>query len=226
MSLRNSFLVVLIFIAATGCRAQDQPGAMDAAQMKAALDRVRMMEYRINDLLTDVHVERWKLPDAARDSVRQTVAALGAQARDMADWRGQFEKRTDSVYLGFELFAAINAVLPSVETIARIVSEHETPAFGAEFSRAGNELSEVQQTMGSYLRLLLRNQDAGVLALENNLAGCERNLGEAMRERSVPAKSLKNAPPVRPHRKRAQGVPGGSGAPAKEPGPGKEGEKK
>ncbi len=189
---------------ATSRTPSSEAGDMDAAQVKALLQKVWLAEYRINDLLGEVRPERWKLSGEARDSFNQSLRTLRTQLSSLEEWRGQFEKRTDSVYLGYETYVAINAVLPRLEGVTRGVSRYENPSLGAQYSQAGNQLFDLQQTIGPYLGLELRNQDQLFLAMQNNLANCQNQLGYAMRGTLRPAMPVRNAAPVRPERRHAQ----------------------
>lgn len=196
-----------------------QTGSLPAADVKALLAKVRSSEYRINDLLTDVHPDRWKLSDVTLESFNQTLKTLRAQVEALGEWRAQFEKRTDSLYLGFQTYASINSVLPRLDGVARSIGEHETPGYAAQFSRAGNQLFDLQQTIGGYVGSLLHNQDQLLLGFENNMAACQQNLSVAMRGKATRAKRMKNARPVRPQRRSShhtQGNSGGSGSKAKQ----------
>ena len=182
-------------------KSASEPGYLDAQQVKEWLEQVRFAEFRLNDLLTDLHPERWKMPDAARNSFGQTLATLRAQVEALKIRRAQFAARPDSMYTGYETYATLGAILPRLEGVARSVSQAGNPSFGAQFSQAADRLFDLQQTLGSYLGLLLRNQDAILQALENNLAGCQKDLGQAMRDRTERPKWMKNSPPVRPQRR-------------------------
>lgn len=195
-----------------------QTGSLPATDVKALLTKVRFSEYRINDLLTDVHPDRWKLSGATLESFNQTLKTLRAQVETLGEWRAQFEKRTDSIYLGFQTYAAINSVLPRLNGVARSIGEHETSGYAAQFSRAGDQLFDLQQAIGGYLGSLLHNQDQLLVGFENNLTACQQNLSAAMRGKATRATRMKNSRMGRPQRrssKHTQGNPGGSGSKAK-----------
>lgn len=176
-------------------------GYLEPAQLKALLRKIWLAEYRINDLLSQVQPERWKLPDEARNSVNRTLETLRAELRTLEDWRGQFEKRPDNVYLGFESHVAIDAALPHLDFVARSVSQHENPSLGSQYSQASAQLLDLHRTLGAYLGFLLSNQDQIVSALEGNLASCQNTLGYALRGSAGPAKPMRNAPAIRPERR-------------------------
>ena len=172
-----------------------EAGFMEPAQVKALLHKIWVVDYRINDLLTQVRPERWKISDAARNSFNQTLEALRAQLGALEEWRRQFEKRPDSMYLGYQTYATINAVLPRLDGVARSISQYENPSLGAQYGQAVNQLFDLQQTLQPYLAFLMRNQDQVVYALQTNLAGCENQLSYAMRGKAEPAKPMKNVLP-------------------------------
>lgn len=206
--------------------ANPSTGRMSAAQVEALMQKVKFAGYRINDLLVDVHPEQWKkLPPTAVTSFQASLAALHEQMKSLKAWREQFQKRPQSVYLGYEVFAAINAVLPRLEGVARTVGKSYNASYGAQFDEVAGHLFDLQQHLGGYLGFLLRDQDQVITALENNVASCQRELGEAMRGRSPRARGVRNARPIRPYRrtrrravKRAQKkVLNKTAAPAKTP---------
>jgi len=170
-------------------------GYLELAQVKELLRKVWLAEYRINDLLTEVHPERWKLSAAARDSFRQILEALRAQMTALKGWRSQLNDRPDNAYLAYTTHAAMGAVLPRLDGVARSVTRHENASLGAQFSQAGNQLFDLQQSLGTHLGALLRNQDQILQATQNNLAACQNDLGYALRGRTAPATPMKNVLP-------------------------------
>ena len=176
-------------------------GSMQAAEVKALLTKVRFLEYRINDLLTDVRPERWKMAEATLESFKQSLQSLHGRVAALEDWRAQFEQRTDSLYLGFQTYAAINSVLPRLDGVARSVAEHESAGYAAQFSAAGGQLFDIQQTIGGYVGSLLKNHDQLLLGYQHDVAACQQALSVAMRGQGERAKSMRNAQPVRAQRR-------------------------
>jgi len=176
--------------------APSDTGYVEPAQLKILLHKIWIAEYRINDLLTEVHPERWKIPEEARNSFGQTLENLRKGLGAQEDWRVLFEKRPESMYLGYETYTAIGAVLPRLDAVARSVSRNENPSFGVQYSQAGNQLFDLQQALQPYLESLLRNQDQLLRASQSNLATCQNELGLAMRGRTEPATPMKNILPV------------------------------
>ncbi|MBZ5670416.1 MAG: hypothetical protein LAO04_11880 [Acidobacteriia bacterium] len=180
------------------------PGYLEPAQVKALLHKIWLAQYRIDDLLAQVRAERWKMPDAARKSFGQTLENLRKALASEADWRAQFEDRPDSLYLGFQTYVAINAVLPRLDGVARAVSQYENPSFGAQYSQAANQLFDLQQSLQPHLAFLSKNQDGLLLATQTNLASCQNELGYALHNKEGRATPMKNVAPVfkggkRPH---------------------------
>jgi hypothetical protein len=199
-------------------------GFMEAQQVKELLHRLWLVQYRINDLFSEVHPERWKMPEGARASFQDSFGALRAQMEALAAWRGQFDARPESMYLGFMTHASMDAILPRLDGVTRIITQRENASLGAQFSQAGNQLFDLQQGLQPYLVYLLRNQDQVLYAAEANLAGCETRLGAVMRRQSEPAKVLKNVvPDFKGRRVRKPVAPAGNTPPAnpqpKPPGP-------
>jgi hypothetical protein len=202
--------------------AQAAPGGdgyLAPAQVKELLHKVWLAEYRINDLLTEVHPERWKLSEAARSSFQQTFETLRAQLAVLDGWRTQLDARPESMYLGYMTYATMDAVLPRLDGVARSIAQHENASLGAQFSQAGNQLFDLQQTFGLYLGTLLRNQDQVLQAMQNNLGACQNELGYALRGRAVTAKPVKNVITEYKGRRQSPRAPGGAGraAPTQKP---------
>jgi hypothetical protein len=169
--------------------------SVDPAQVKALLHQLWLAEFRINDLLTEVHPERWKLSEEARSSFGQTLATLREQLTALEGWRSQLDNRPDSIYLGFMTYSAINATLPRLDAVTRSITQRENASLGAQFSQAGNQLFDTQQSLQPYLAALLQNQDEILVANRNNLAACQSQLSFAMRGRVAPAAPMKNVLP-------------------------------
>ncbi len=172
-----------------------EPGFMEPVQVKALLRKVWLASYRVNDLLTEVHPEKWKMSGSARASFQQTLETLRKQLQSLEDWRSQFEKRPDSMYLGFQTYIAINAVLPRLEGVANGITRFENASFGAQYHTAGDQLFDLQQSLQPYLSYMMRNQDELFYATQTNLASCQNELGFAMRPRVQPAIPMKNIMP-------------------------------
>ena len=49
---------------------------MEPVQVKALAHKIWMAEYRITDLLTQVHAEKWKTSNVTRNSFNQTLENL------------------------------------------------------------------------------------------------------------------------------------------------------
>src|SRR5208337_287247 len=157
------------------------PGFMEPVQVKALAHKIWIAEYRITDLLTQVHPEKWKVSNITRNSFYQMQRNLQKALVGLEEWRAQFEKRPDSMYFGFQTYAAINAALPRLDGVARAASQFENPSLGAQYSQAGNELFDLQQALEPYIAYLLHNPDQLIYAAQTNLAGCQNELGNALR---------------------------------------------
>jgi hypothetical protein len=172
--------------------AQTDPGFMEPAQVKDLLHKLWQAEFRLNDLLSEVHPERWKISETTRTSFSQSLEALRKGLASEAEWRSQFDKRPDSMYLGYETYATVGALLPRLDGLARSMSQFENPSLGAQYSQAEDQLFDLQQKLQPYLAFLLRNQDQVLYATQTNLASCQNELGTALRGRAGLAKPIKN----------------------------------
>jgi hypothetical protein len=165
---------------------------MDPAQVKALAHKIWLAEIRASDLLTQLHPKTWIVSNIVRNSFNQTLENLqGALAR-LEDWRTKFENRPDSMYFGFETYAEINAVLLRLEGVGRAANQFESPSLGAEYSQAGSQLFDLQQALEPYIAYLLRSPDQALNVAQTNLAGCQNQLGNALRGQAGPATPLKN----------------------------------
>jgi hypothetical protein len=177
-------------------------GYMEPVQVKALMHKIWLTQYRLNDLLTQVHPEKWKMPPATRQSFEQSLESLRKSMAAEEDWRSQFEARPDSLYLGFQTYVAISAVLPRVDGVAHSVSQYENASFGAQYNQAANQLFDLQQMVEPHLAYLLKNQDNLMVAAQTNLASCQNELNFAEHNKGGRATPMKNIAPEFQGRKR------------------------
>jgi hypothetical protein len=178
-----------------------EAGYLQPAEVKSSLHSLWLVLFRINDLLGEIHAERWKMPDVAAGSFEQTLETLRTELAQLQEYQKQFEERPDSMYLGYETYAAIDAVLPRLGGVAQSVAKHENASLAVQYSQAQNQLFDWQQGIEPYLRYLLRSQDQLLMANQTNLAGCQNQLGYAMRAAAAPAKPIANGRRARPERR-------------------------
>jgi len=182
------------------------PGYMDPAQVKALAHKIWQAELRANDLVTQLHPKKWVVSNIVRNSFNQTLENLQAALAGLEDWRAKFETRPDSMYFGFETFAEISAVLPRLDGVGRAANQFESASLGAEFSQAGGQFFDLQQALEPYIAYLLRSPDQALYVAQTNLAGCQSQLGNALRGQAGPATPLKNTF-VEFHARRSDGHP-------------------
>ena len=171
-------------------------GYLEPEQVKALLHRIWLAEYRLHDLLEQVHPDHWKMADSTRKSFGQTLDGLHKALSNEEDWRTQFDARPDSLYLGFQTYVAINAILPRLDGLSHSVAQFENPSFGAQYSQAGNQLFDLQQALQPHLAYLLKNQDGLLYAAQTNLASCQNELNFAEHDKEGKAVPMKNIAPV------------------------------
>lgn len=186
-------------------------GLMEPAQVKALMHKVWLAQFRLSDLLTQVHPEKWKMDPAARQSFDQSLDALRKAIAAEEAWRGQCETRPDSLYLAFQTYLAIGALLPRVDGVSHSVSQYVNPSFGAQYSQSANQLFDLQQLIEPHLEYLLKNQDDYLLAVQTNVSSCENQLNYAMAGKQAPAVMMKNiAPDFKGRRRSAHAATPGS----------------
>jgi len=189
------------------------PGRMEPEQVKALAHRIWLAQYRLNDLLSQVHPEKWKMSPGVLQSFNQSMDSLHKALEAQEGWRGQLETRPDSLYLGFMTYVAISAALPRVEGVAQIVAKYENGSFGAQYSQAGNQLFDLQQILEPHLAALLKNQDNAFLVVQNNLASCQSELSLAEHNKGGRATPIANiAPEFKGHGRAAHSANSASGA--------------
>jgi len=173
-------------------QAANPPGFMEPGQVKVLAHKIWVTEFRIQDLLKTLQPAKWKTTNVIRNSFNQTLDNLNKSLQGLEGWRAEFEKRPDSIYFGFQTYAAIDAALPRLDGVARAVSHFENPGLGAQYSQAGNQLFDLQQALQPYIAYLLHNPDQLLYMAQSNLARCQNELGNALRGQGGPAKPLKN----------------------------------
>jgi hypothetical protein len=192
-------------------------GHLEPEQVKALLHKLWLAQYHLNDLLAQVNPDKWKMPPAARQSFGQSLDSLHKALAAEEDWRSQFDARPDSMYLGFQVYVAINAVLPRVDGVAHSVARYENASFGGQFSQAGNQLFDLQQMIEPHLAYLLKNQDNFLLVAQTNLASCQNELNYAERNKQGAAVPMKNIVPEFKGRKRTAAAAAAAAAAKQEP---------
>ncbi len=178
-------------------------GYMEPAKVKALTHKLYLAEYRLNDLLSQVNPDKWKMSPATRKSFDQSMESLHTALAEEEDWRGQFDKRPDSLYLGFQTYVAISAVLPRVDGVARAVTQYDNASLGVQYSQSVNQFFDLQQSLEPQLAYLLKNQDGLMVDAQSNLASCQNELNYAMAGRQQRAVPMKNIAPVFQGRGRA-----------------------
>ena len=207
--------------ASTAAAASKPAGVLELDQVKALMHRVWLAEFRLSDLVAQVHPDKWKMAEDTRQSFQQSVQALQQAIRTEEDWRGQYEARPDSLYLGFQTYLAIGALLPRVDGVAHGVAQYENASFGGQYSQAANQLFDLRQLLEPHLIYLLKNQDDVLVTAQSNLASCQHELNFAEHDREGKATPMKNIAPDfkgRLHKKPAEdAAPATPSAPAKKP---------
>jgi hypothetical protein len=165
---------------------------MEPDQVKVLAQKIWVAEFRIHDLLKALHPEKWKVSNIVRNSFNMTLENLNKALDGLEGWRAEFEKRPDSMYFGFQTYAAINAALPRLDGVGRAASQFENSSLGAQYSQVGDQLFDLQQALQPYIAYLLRSPDQAVYVAQTNLAKCQGELGSALSGHREPAKPLKN----------------------------------
>jgi hypothetical protein len=117
-------------------------GYLEPAQVKVLTHKIWLAQYRLNDLLTQVHPEKWKMPAAVRQSFGQSLDSLHKAMAAEEDWRSQFEARPDSLYLGFQTYVAIRrGVAPCGWRGAQRLAVSKMPASAGNTARRPTSFS-------------------------------------------------------------------------------------
>ena len=186
---------------------QGKTGYLEPTQLKVLTHRIWLAQYRLNDLISQVHPETWKMDPGARQSFGQSLDSLRKSIAAEEDWRSQLDGRPDSLYLGFQMYMAISAVLPRIDGLARSISKYENASFGGQFSQAGNQLFDLQQVIEPHLAYLLKNQDNAIVIVQTNLASCQNELSFAEHDKEGRAIPMKNIVPEFKGRRRNTHTP-------------------
>jgi len=172
-------------------------GSITPEQVKTLMQQVYVATFRLEDLMTLVHAERWKVPDPVRDSFKQDLAALRKHLEALEASRSQFAKQTDSPYLGYEVYVAIPPVVSSLGRIAQNVSQFENPGLASQVGQPGKWLRDAGQTLESYLDTMLSRDQQVVRSYQTDLVACQNTLNYAMRNQAAqPMQPVKFARPL------------------------------
>ena len=173
----------------------NQPGYMEPTQTRQLLSKLWQREERVKDLITQVNAEELKIPAAATGAFNSNLDTLQRNLATLEKTRQNFESRVDSEYLGFETYASISEILPSIQRLSVTLSRYNNPSLEGEFNQAWNDLLTMQQSLRPYLSFLLRNHDQIFVTVETNLAGCQNELGYKKYDANGSAKSMRNVLP-------------------------------
>src|SRR5438876_3947268 len=143
----------LVQAATPGAQAsQSQPAMVwKPEEAQALLQKIYMAAFRVNDLLTLLRPDQWKMGDAERKSFSQTLDSLRDQLKTLEQGRSQLVGQPQNVEFADKTAAAIEAVRGSVEAVARAVAQYQSPAAAADYKQAVESLSVLQERMTSYV---------------------------------------------------------------------------
>jgi hypothetical protein len=155
----------------------NQTGYMEPSQTRQLLAKLWQAEARVKDLTAQIRPEQLNMPAVELANFNSTLNTLRGSLASLDQSRQMFDSRVDSEYLGFETYAGISEVLPSLERLTRTVSRYNKPSLEGELNQAWNDMLTMRQSLRPYLSFLLRNHDQIFLTMETNLAGCQNELG-------------------------------------------------
>ena len=171
------------------------------------MQQVYVATFRLGDLMTLVHAERWKVPEPVRDSFKQDLATMRKHLEALEASRSQFLDQPDSPYLGYEVYVAIPPVVSDLGRIAQSVSQFENPGLASQVGQPGKWLRDAGQTLQSYLDTMLSRDQQVVRSYQTDLVACQNTLNYAMRSRAAePMQPIRFAHPlqsIRIERRRA-----------------------
>jgi hypothetical protein len=185
----------------------NQPGYMEPTQTHQLLTKLWQAEERVKDLANQIHPEQMKMSPGVTASFNGHLDMLRRSLDSLEKSRAMFDSRVDSDYLGFETYAAISEVLPTLERLTVIVSRYNNPSLEGELNQAWNDMLTMRQSLKPYLTFLLRNHDKIFATMEMNLAGCQNELGYKNYNSNGPTKYMRNVLPNfngRPVRKKTE----------------------
>jgi hypothetical protein len=136
--------------AAPSSPAPSAPAPMKPQEVLALLQKIYMAAFRVNDLLTLLQPDKWKMDEAERKSFSQTLDSLRDQLKTLEQWRYQLMAQPQNTSVADKTSAALDAVRTSVEAFARAVAQYESPGAGAEYKGAAETLSGLAQKLESY----------------------------------------------------------------------------
>jgi hypothetical protein len=172
-------------------------GSITPEQVKTLMQQVYVATFRLGDLMTLVHPERWKVPEPVRDSFKQDLVTLRDHLRALEASRSQFAEQTDSPYLGYEVYVSIPPVVSSLGRIAQNVAQFENQGLASQVGQPGKWLRDAGQTLESYLDTMLSRHQQVVRSYQTDLVACQNTLNYAMRSQAAqPMQPIKFARPL------------------------------
>ena len=139
--------------------AASQPGTaaptganrMDAAQVNDLLRKMYNAAYRVNDLLSLLLPDKWKLNEMERKSLDATLELLRADLKTLEESRSQFSGQIQNVALGDKLDAALGPALRNVDAITRLVAQYESTSQASQYTQAHDQLVDLERALETYL---------------------------------------------------------------------------
>jgi hypothetical protein len=120
-------------------------GASNASpqQARAVLDQLFLAESRIKDLLSTLKTSSWKMTDAERQQIDQSISSAQQKIQDLEKWRYEYYYHLKDVAAQRKTEAAVQGLEPLVTSIGAAAGRYQGAITIGQFQRASRQLASV-----------------------------------------------------------------------------------
>jgi hypothetical protein len=168
---------------------------LTSAQVKAVLYQIYTSIYRVRDLLTQEHPDRWKASLPERAAANQTRASVLSEARELEKWREMFSEYPDNMYYAFQLYRSVQELAQPLQAFSLGVDRYESATLASDYSRRAGDLQASLSDLIPYINFFLQHESHSIDLYQSDLATCQNRLSYAMHGFIHPAIPMKNIVP-------------------------------
>jgi hypothetical protein len=124
--------------------------SMTPDQARAVLNELFLAEARVKDLLGTLQTTSWKMTDAERQEIDQTMASAQEKLQDLERWRYQLYYHLGDFAAAQKTQAAASGLQPLVAAIGAAAGQHQGAASARDFEQATQALAQAIDHLKPY----------------------------------------------------------------------------
>ncbi|MGH9433605.1 MAG: hypothetical protein ACRD3T_18905 [Terriglobia bacterium] len=134
--------------------------ALKPEQTRAVLDKLFLAESRIKDLLATLQTTSWKITDAERQKIDQSIGAAQQKVQDLEKWRYQFYYHLKNLEDRQNTEAAIRSLEPVAASLGAAMDQYQGATQGSQFQQASQALAGVADQLNPHVAVPEASQKA------------------------------------------------------------------